>query len=522
MEESLRTAIDRSSSSELNTSGFLSTKQIAEIYFCLAFVFSLVGNPVFARENANTATGKKNQPRPSSNVQKTSAANSGKNLPTKSAKQVTAKTQAPRTANTAVAAKAAAPAQSRAPSSTANTRSKLQIEAIRNLYAAVKNVQVSTGPGTGRLDESVGLTIDNQYLLMPLDFVLGAWLSRSDLHFFVDESHEARVVDLDLGNNLALLHVDQPMLGSISRSQIRNDIPAAGEPLAVVDVKDSLRSGPRFVASVRDGDSIRYEIVTSGAFKNGGFLFDRSGRLVSVVPAASTQKSLGEGNGNGKAWASSTQSIFEILHRQDTPKPASLSGVDERHKQLVTWQEHWAQSLVPTKQLISTQKLDCHNRIASISEQSVASQIRQMNAMGCEARTSIPLGGNYSAGFELKTGNIVLREPSLSDPQTLLLAKTYAADYFSDLEQSSKSVNLMTNQECQENKVTNKQGHAVQIKFCTSALKTDQGLNDTVIAVSSVDSGSHAYVVAAHLKGFDQGNTKKVMEAMIENGGSLK
>ena len=397
-------------------------------------------------------------------------------------------------------------------------------DAFLAIPSYLQTVEVATTPGGNRLGQSISLAVRDQYLLLPLDFVLSAGIARSDIHFYVGSTLEAHLVDLDLSANLALMRVDQPLPSTLPQTQIRTSLPMAGELLAFVDVKDSLRGGPRFLGTIRDGDNIRYQILTNQETKTGGFLFDRAGRLVSVVPAAAKSREglAADDKDNLRTWSSSTQAIFEILRRQETPKPASASGLEDKHRQLLSWQERWAQSLVSAPHMLSTGQLDCHSQIANLTDESIASQIRQMNAMDCETKTILPLGGKYTAGLELKSGHITLRGAAMSDQDTLQLAKTFASGFFAELEQSSKQVNLLTTEQCHESKVTTQQGRPVQVKFCTSALKADQGLNDTVIAVSGTDTSSHAYVVAAHLRGFDQSNTKKVMDALIENGGSLK
>ena len=387
---------------------------------------------------------------------------------------------------------------------------------VRSLQTWLYPVKISTSPTGSRLFETRGLAVESNYLLVPLDSVLTAWLSRSDLHFYVNDSVEARVADLDLASNVAILKVDGAFPSSLSRNQIRSDIPAVGESLAAAESRESIHGGPRFVGLLHDGDNTRYEFQRNGTLESGGFIFDRSGNLVSVVPASHP------GVTNERIWASSTQSIVELIHKQDGPKPASVSGFEERHNQLVSWQEHWTRAFVTDQKTVSVQNLDCHTNLASINETAVATKIRQMNAMDCATRTPLSLGGGYTGGMELKTGNIVLRTPSLSDADGLKLAKTFGSDYFTDLASRSTEVNLLTVSDCQQNSVVNAKGQMVHVHYCTSALKTDKGLSDTVVAISSVDSGSHAYVVAAHLKGFDQNNTKKVMDALIEYGESLK
>ena len=398
------------------------------------------------------------------------------------------------------------------------------MEWIRSLQTWLYPIKISSTAGGISLFETRGLGVENHFVILPLDSVLTAWLSRSDLHFYINNTNEAHVADLDLASNIAILKVDTPLVATLSRNQIRADIPNAGESMAAVESRDAIHGGPRFVGTSRDGDSIRYLFQRNGTLESGGFIFDKTGNLVSVVPSirSGTDSAHDSGHGEQRIWASSTQSIVELLHRQDGPKPASTSGNEERHNQLVTWQEHWTRAFVTAPKTVSAMNLNCESNLASIGDSAIASKIRQMNSMNCESKTSLPLGAGYNGGLELKTGNVVLNTPSLTDNEGMQLAKTFGTSYFDDLARRSTQVNLLTVSDCHESSVVNQKGAMVHVRFCTSALKTDKGLADTAISLSSVDAGSHAYVVAARMKGFDQNNTRKVIEALIENGESLK
>jgi hypothetical protein len=362
--------------------------------------------------------------------------------------------------------------------------------------------------------EALALAVDGQYLVVPLNFISEVWLARPGAHFFTSEEprQEAFLVDLDMVANMALLKTEAPLIPSYYRSQIRLDSPLQDEPLLVLASRDWIRTGARFLKAKNDGSYTRFQIAFfSGDFATSRFVFDRSGRLVAIASGA---------DGTDKAWSGSAKSLFELLRHQDGPHPASVSTTEQRRRQLFYWQERWAKALVPSRSALSLHSLDCQAYVASIAEQSLAAQVRSVRALDCEGRFPLQLGAGYTTGVRLWAGEAALRNGD--DAMSAKLVQAFSADAFADLNKSASLVNLMTVPDCSESSVSNQKGQNVQVRFCTTALKVEPGLSDTAISVSSMEPGAKAYFAVARLKGFDQMNTKKVIESLVENVRSLK
>lgn len=353
--------------------------------------------------------------------------------------------------------------------------------------------------------DTVALALDGQYLVVPWSFITETWLARSDAHFYLDDpKQEVFLTDVDLAANMALLKVSTPLIPSYNRGQIRLDSPRLEEPLLILASRDWIRPGGRVLRTKSDGVYTRFQIAaTTQDQANAQYVFDRNGGLVAI------------GGGSEKLWSSSAKSLFDLLRRQDGPHPASVSTSDQRRRQLYYWQERWAHGIVPNRGSFSLQPLDCQAYVASIAEQSLATQVRSVKALDCEGRFQLQLGAGYSAGVRLWTGEAMLRGggEGMSDK----LVQAFSAEAFADLNKSAALVNLMTVPDCSETNVVNQKGQSVRVRFCTTALKVEPGLSDTAVSVSSLDTAQRAYFAVARLKGFDQMNTKKVIEALVEN-----
>ena len=376
----------------------------------------------------------------------------------------------------------------------------------RAVVAATRTVRAADSLSSPGLSESPALAIDSQFLAMPWEFVSKSWIARPGSRFFV-ENQEAHLIDIDVASNLALFKTDQMLMPSLSRASFRLDVPSAEEPFAVMLGRDWFRSGARMLRVKSEGSTQIYQMALGNGDATGSrFVFDKAGRLVAIAPGGET----GE-----KAWAGSSRALYEMLRRQDGPKPASVPGATMRRNQLYGWQDRWTQAVSPQSGAWSLQSLDCQSHMVSVSDKNLASSIRNTRAVNCTNRFPLSLGAGYSTGIELVAGEVQLS--SRDGEAGSKVAQALGSELFNDLHKSASFVNLMTVADCQTSQVTNKQGHPVQVHFCTSALKTEPGLNDTAIAVSSLDAGAKAYVAVARFKGFAQPNTRRLIEGLIEN-----
>jgi hypothetical protein len=192
--------------------------------------------------------------------------------------------------------------------------------------------------------------------------------------------------------------------------------------------------------------------------------------------------------------------------------------------QLVEWQDGLMKSIFPRADgRVDWHGFDCHAELAKINDATVAPLIKSIKTMRCSVGSEIQLGGEYSAGVEFMSGtaqiNDVPRQPSSIAP---IVTSALGADAFQNLTQVSATVNRMTTPDCSQNDVINKHGLAVHVRFCTAALKSEVGLNDTAVIVSSLSGRSTLEFWSARLKGFNQVNSRRVIESMIDNVGDRR
>lgn len=395
---------------------------------------------------------------------------------------------------------------------------------VKSLTGWTRTVRASDQPKSASLFETLALAVDNQYLVVPWSFVSDANLTRNGIRFFLNESdQEATLVDLDIASNIALLKTGSSITPSFNRSQIRLTNPVSDEPLFVLAARDWLRPGARFLRTKSDGSNMQHLIGNlSGDYASARFVFDKSGQLVALAsPEVYSNSSKAQDfSSDERIWSSSAKALFEILKRQDGPKPASVSTSYMKRRELYYWQERWTRALVPNQSALDFGALECRGHLALIPDQALAAQVQNVRGMECDGKASLRLGGGYSAGLKVWTGEAKLRSANESTAPKLVQA--LSSQVFSELNKNSSMINLMTVPDCGETNVQDRRGQNVQVKFCTTGLKIEPGLNDTVVSVSSTDAGERAFFAFARLKGFDQGNTKKIIESLVENVRGIK
>lgn len=403
----------------------------------------------------------------------------------------------------------------------------------REISKWTRTVRVADDNGSTGYSSAMALAFDGQYLVVPWAFVSEALLARSGSRFFTDEPRqEIFLSGIDLVANLAVFKSGKPLLPSLSRSQLRLDAPKTDEQLLVLVSRDWIRPGVRFLQAKADGASVRYHIAFPGGDIGATrYVFDRSGNFVAIASGRAIGEIIPVGE-NERIWSGSASALAELLREQERPHPASIQTLEQRRRQLFYWQERWAKALVPSPSAIVLRSLDCHAYLASIADQVVASYVRGVRAFDCEGRFPLQLGGGYTTGLRVWTGEAALEvnsQPESVGTKVLTnesiadrLVQAFSAEAFADLNRSATLVNLLTVPECRQSSVKNRFGQSVQIRFCTSAIKIESGLSDTVISVSSIENNKKAHFAVARLKGFDQQNTKNILESLIENVWRMK
>ncbi len=359
--------------------------------------------------------------------------------------------------------------------------------------------------------ETLGLVIDSQFIIVPWTFISDAWLSRVGSKFMVEGSQrEAVLADIDLVANVALLKVAEATVPTFYRTEIRLDAPVVDEPLLVLSSRNWVRGGAKFLKTKNDGLFVRYQIAIGATDPSSvRYIFDRAGHFIAMSSGASS---------GDDVWSAPSRAIYELIRKQSGPRPASVG--DQRRTQLFFWQDRWARTLIPARAALSLQSLDCQTRLASVADRELAAQIKNVHALECAEKLPLPVGGGYSAGVHISTGEANLR--SSSPDLNNRFAEAISSGVFAEFDRATSVVNLLTAPECRDNELTNQQGLNVHVKFCTSALKFEPGLADTAIVVSTLDQANRANYAVARLRGFDQKNTKMVLESLVENVRSLK
>lgn len=386
-----------------------------------------------------------------------------------------------------------------------------------NASSSVHTIRlVGNDPGAD-LGETSALAVDNQYLIVPLHFISSARLAHDNLRLFVDSSTtEARVVELDLKSNLALLKTAQMVSPSLTRSQLRFELPGHREPLNAASSPDRAVSSARFSELRQQGQRPLLGIeIESRPRKNPIFFFDQFGRLMGVASKPESDKMV---------WATSTLTVWDLLKRQQDRQPSSVAepAVD-RKRQLNFWQDQW------TKEALSSNggpmgfaQLNCRPHLLEIKNKKVAAQMKRVNARHCTNKAPIQLHDTYTAGLEMLVGDYDLLPGGEISASEATVPETLSADYFADHEKTAGYVNLLTPEDCHLQTVTNQRGFPVYVRYCTSAIRSEPGFNDTVVSLVGTQPSTRNPFAIIRLRGFSQVNTKAFISKIAESFGSGK
>ena len=369
-----------------------------------------------------------------------------------------------------------------------------------------KMVRIVDAESSASLGEASALAIDDRYLVVPWRFISQVRATNARVRYIVaDSGQEARLLDADTFSGIALLRASSFLFPSMARAQIRTDNPEAGEALVSLQAAHLPHVRSRVSRVQSDGavQRLRIEGETLEGVDRSAYHFDRFGRLVGVS--------------YGKDAAGLSRAVSDLLRRHDGPRPAAVDHLDLKKRQLVYWQDRQIQLLSPLRSLLSLKHLDCRLHIPSVADKKTAAYVKNARSKSCETPLPVTVAGDYSMGARFWSQEVTLN--GVSDDIEERLVQALSAEAFAEHDKSSALVGLMTPSDCRENVIKNTQGRKVRVRFCTSALKVEPSLSDTIIAAGAIDGRDKAFINVARLRGFNQTNTKRVIEALIENIG---
>lgn len=377
------------------------------------------------------------------------------------------------------------------------------------LSAFIRTIRAGT-PTT--LATGQALAVNENYIVTSADFVTDTWTNSGDVKFFVtDSASPLTLVAFDLGSNLAIFSagLGVRMERTLPIGRLRFEAPVQGEDYTSLGLS-GLIGGARRVRPVQDLTFVRerFELPASVAMSGGAlgtqFLFDKAGRWVGNV-------SLLDQRDGRRFDVTSANQAYEMIRAIDQ-RPLQALPSSVLQVQAASWQERWTNTFFESaKKNVALRQLDCEAEALRVEDAKIASELGRTRLVHCKNAMPVALTRDYAMGVELITGEVSFT----NDVKTYLAVDTSATTAFS-ARRAPASVNVMTGYECSKSDVVNARNHHLQVRFCTSALKTVPGLNDTTITVVSSDTGVKSTLHSLHLRGFDSKNAKRFMEWMIE------
>lgn len=324
----------------------------------------------------------------------------------------------------------------------------------------------------------------------------------------------ARVIAVDVLNDLAILHLPSPIDGPLL--ELREALPAKGENGFSVGKPGS------FEYSIVNGsfNGMHDEqssplIVFSGAINSGmsgGPTLDARGRVVGVNVATSTRHQL-----IGLVIPSSAVSaLIKRTAEQSTPDNAQLRA--DISKQLALFGQQQLQRL--DTGLNNVRRLGPFNVRADLADQQVCSTERQNNTQWrysvvkqtCESASGLYVMDEQQAG-NIISGSFLLQGPGLTDLQmaSLVERRLYG------LSGVSKAPVDSTPWQCSEQRVKVPHGLTVQLHACRRALTKLPNLNEYRFRYTPLVRGPNALVVAMGLDGFDDATAKAILKKSMSS-----
>jgi hypothetical protein len=387
-----------------------------------------------------------------------------------------------------------------------------------NVNTSAKFLQrfwISPSASNSILVQDWAIALQQGYLLAPLDLVLTAASSHIGLDIFVGSNAlRAQLVDFDLANGWALLKVPYEFPKALALNSIRNTPIADSETLYAV-TGNAPAIEVKALAPIRDGGLLRLPI-SQGTPLGTWYFFDAQKHWVAMRPSSQEVASL----------AVSSLGLFRHLAQN---RQVSLVNGEDKSSQLVPIQDFWTTALNEKRARLNmanwqmglnVSQFDCQVLAPQVSDKSIAAEIDFVEAQTCHSRASVPLASSYSAGVDVLGEVVTLRNPK--EPSLEKISRALMSEMSKEFEKSAAQVNFLTSAECSSQMVSGIDGQKVFTSFCTSALKNERSLNDSLVSVAALDLHGHLAITAARLRGFSQKNTRLLLGNMAADLRSLK
>jgi hypothetical protein len=386
----------------------------------------------------------------------------------------------------------------------------------------IREVRASTANSDISLGTAPGLVVDGGFVLIPLDFVSDLHLAAHEVHFYTTQTpaQEIHLASIDLLANIAIFKLQAPLSPFLPIQKLRSDWPSETEALMLFKSSDTK---PQSVIRLSDPTAERisgyfkFDLGRSQLESAAGYIFDHNGSLVGITSASEID---GPKNWGLAAPARSIWNLLKAAH--ETPLAANSSldmALNRRHEQLMRWQAGWLKVLTGRlNEAVDVRYLQCEAKLLHLSDPLVASNVSTSDVTDCSNGHGLVLGAGYTAGVEVQRGQIQLsnsdRQPSSVMPS---LTGAVVGDTFGDLARAAETVNRLSPPDCKQDDIINLKGDPVHVRFCTSALKEEPGLNDTAMVASTVDDRHKLSFVIVRLKAFDLTSSRKILNSLIEN-----
>ena len=371
------------------------------------------------------------------------------------------------------------------------------------------------------LAETSGVIVEHSYVIVPFDVIASVALHRGEPAFFVGAQRvHATLVDFDLTSNQALLKTDTSFTEGLTLTSIRQQWPRAEEPIIASQGVGGQRFSGKIHEISNDGVVSRFTVPSPFSAQNvESFAFDPNGNLLGM-------RSREQDDYSPSAYT--YQLVSKVLQKQ----PASSQGLLVKlHQQWTALQSKWAEALIQDASRLrmqqwqvglGTKMLKCQPLHARVADRNLAALVNRAEGQSCVNRASTKVDIDYQPGVETVSGVGNLRG-DVDGAKWNSLTSEMALSFFSPYDSDIQAVSLFTAPICEENSARSRNGQELRIHFCTSSLKAESGLNDSVFFVTTRQPAGDGFAFSGiRLKGFDQTNSKALVWAVMESFKGLK